>query len=86
METIVINIKGMTCMGCVRSVKNVLEPVSGVSSVDVSLEAGQATIKPISPNSRPPFRMQVTKLCNFALRLHGSPLHGNAVYLSHLEL
>ncbi len=44
METITLNIKGMTCMGCVRSVKNVLEPVSGVTSVDVSLEAGQATI------------------------------------------
>ena len=44
METITINIKGMTCAGCVRSVKNVLEPISGVSSVEISLEKGQAAI------------------------------------------
>jgi len=44
METITINIKGMTCMGCVRSVKNVLEPIAGVSGVDISLDKGQATI------------------------------------------
>lgn len=44
MQTIV-NIKGMTCMGCVRSVKNVLEEISGVSSTDVSLEDKQATIQ-----------------------------------------
>lgn len=44
METIILNIKGMTCMGCVRSVKNVLEPIPGVSGVDVSLDRGQATI------------------------------------------
>ena len=44
METITINIKGMTCMGCVRSVKNVLEPIAGVSAVDVSLDKGQAAI------------------------------------------
>jgi copper chaperone len=44
METIVLNIKGMTCMGCVKSVKTVLEPIAGVSGVDVSLEKNQATI------------------------------------------
>ena len=44
METITINIKGMTCMGCVRSVKNVLEPIAGVSGVDISLDKGQAAI------------------------------------------
>lgn len=44
METITINIKGMTCMGCVRSVKNVLEPIAGVSGVDISLDKGQAVI------------------------------------------
>lgn len=44
METITLNVKGMTCMGCVKSVKNVLEPLSGVSKVDVSLEQGKVTI------------------------------------------
>lgn len=45
METIVLNVKGMTCMGCVCSVRNVLEPISGVSSVDVALEKGQVAIQ-----------------------------------------
>jgi copper chaperone len=44
METTVIDVKGMTCMGCVRSVKNVLEPIHGVGSVEVSLEAGKVTV------------------------------------------
>ena len=44
MQTEVIKIEGMTCMGCVNSVKNVLEKVRGVDSVEVSLEKKQATI------------------------------------------
>jgi copper chaperone len=44
MEKITLTVKGMTCMGCVRSVKNVLEPISGVTGVEVTLENGQITI------------------------------------------
>lgn len=44
MEKITLTVKGMTCMGCVRSVKNVLEPIPGVSRVDITLENGQVTI------------------------------------------
>lgn len=44
METLTLNIKGMTCSGCVNSVKNVLQALPGVSSVTVSLEQGQAVI------------------------------------------
>ena len=44
MEKITLTVKGMTCMGCVRSVKNVLEPIPGVAGVDVTLENGQVTI------------------------------------------
>ena len=44
METITLNVKGMTCMGCVRSVKNVLEPIPGVSNVEVVLETGKVTL------------------------------------------
>jgi copper chaperone len=45
MHTEVIKIEGMTCMGCVNSVKNVLEKVPGVDSVEVSLDQKQATIQ-----------------------------------------
>ena len=45
METVTLKVKGMTCMGCVRSVTNVLEPLPGVAQVEVSLEQGQATVR-----------------------------------------
>ena len=35
-----IGIGGMTCGGCVNSVKNVLQKIPGVTSVDVSLDRG----------------------------------------------
>ena len=44
METTTLRIKGMTCMGCVASVKRVLQGIEGVKAVDVSLEQGQATL------------------------------------------
>ncbi|OGA49997.1 MAG: heavy metal transporter [Betaproteobacteria bacterium RIFCSPLOWO2_12_FULL_62_58] len=45
METTMLRIKGMTCMGCVASVKRVLQGIEGVKAVDVSLEQGQATLQ-----------------------------------------
>ncbi|OFZ87710.1 MAG: heavy metal transporter [Betaproteobacteria bacterium RIFCSPLOWO2_02_FULL_62_79] len=45
METTTLRIKGMTCMGCVASVKRVLQGIEGVKAVDVSLEQGQATLQ-----------------------------------------
>jgi copper chaperone len=45
MQTEIMKVKGMTCMGCVNSVKNVLEKIRGLSSSEVSLEQGQVTIR-----------------------------------------
>jgi len=44
METTVLKVNGMTCGGCVRSVKNVLESIQGVTSAEVSLEKAQAAV------------------------------------------
>jgi len=44
METLAISIKGMTCGGCVSSVTSVLQKISGVARVEVSLEQNRATI------------------------------------------
>ena len=44
MEKITLTVKGMTCMGCVKSVKNVLEPIPGVASVDITLDNGEVAI------------------------------------------
>ena len=45
MLTTVINIKGITCMGCVKSIKNVLRILPGVGDADVSLENAQARVQ-----------------------------------------
>lgn len=44
MEKITLTVKGMTCMGCVKSVKNVLEPIPGVAGVDITLDNGEVAI------------------------------------------
>ena len=43
-ESVTINIKGMTCGGCVKSVTDVLQKISGVEKVNVSLEQNCATV------------------------------------------
>jgi copper chaperone len=45
METIRIKVGGMTCSGCVASVKRALQPIDGVDNVDVSLDEGQASVR-----------------------------------------
>lgn len=45
MQTEVIKVNGMTCQGCVNSVKNVLEKIRGVQNADVSLEQKQVTVQ-----------------------------------------
>ena len=44
MQEIVIGVGGMSCQGCVKNVTGVLQALPGVERVEVSLEAGQATI------------------------------------------
>lgn len=43
--TINLQINGMTCSGCVASVRRVLEAVPSVSAVSVDLQAGRAAIE-----------------------------------------
>jgi copper chaperone len=44
METVVLKISGMTCGGCVNSVRRVINAIDGVVAVNVSLESAQAVI------------------------------------------
>lgn len=44
METVTLNIDGMTCGGCVKSVTKILEGVEGVAKAEVSLEHKTATV------------------------------------------
>ncbi|WP_295625240.1 heavy-metal-associated domain-containing protein [uncultured Nitrosomonas sp.] len=50
MQTATIIIKGMTCMGCVNSVKTVLNNLSGIIQAEVTLEPAQASIQYDSNN------------------------------------
>ena len=44
METIILNIVGMHCGGCVGSVKKALEAVAGVQAADLALAPGTAAV------------------------------------------
>lgn len=44
MQTATLNISGMTCGGCVRSVTKVLNALDGVVKADVSLDEKRAVV------------------------------------------
>ncbi|HUG24494.1 heavy-metal-associated domain-containing protein [Piscinibacter sp.] len=44
METIELDVHGMTCGSCVDSVRRVLQRVPGVAGVDVNLSLGRARV------------------------------------------
>lgn len=45
MQTEQIQVSGMTCGGCANNVTRALKAVRGVSEVNVSLSAGEATVQ-----------------------------------------
>ena len=45
METITLNLSGMTCMGCAGSVERKLAEQPGVASAQVDLSASQAEVQ-----------------------------------------
>jgi copper chaperone CopZ len=44
MNTIHLEVQGMSCGGCVKRVKDALEPLSGVGSVEVDLASGHVSV------------------------------------------
>jgi copper chaperone len=44
MESITLKVDGMSCMGCVNSVKRLLEALPGVAKVDVDLTRAEAAV------------------------------------------
>jgi len=44
METITMNVRGMTCGGCVASVTRVLKAVPGVTDATITLQPGAAKV------------------------------------------
>lgn len=44
MNTTTLKVTGMSCMGCVRSVKALLEALPGVGQVEVDLASGRVDV------------------------------------------
>jgi copper chaperone len=44
LEATTLQIRGMTCAGCVRSVTRALQKLNGVASAEVSLDGGEARV------------------------------------------
>jgi copper chaperone len=44
MDNVSFRVEGMSCGGCVASVKRVLEALPGVTNVNVTLEPGKASV------------------------------------------
>ncbi len=44
MQTTILQVGGMSCMGCVNSVKRVLSDLAGVQSTEVDLASGQVQV------------------------------------------
>jgi len=53
MQTVTLNIDGMTCGGCVKSVTSILEGVNGVDKAEVSLENKNAVVEFDSAQTNP---------------------------------
>lgn len=44
MNTLTLTVSGMSCMGCVNSVKNLVSALPGVSGVQVDLASGRVEV------------------------------------------
>jgi len=52
MQTITLNVTGMTCDGCERSVQNALARIEGVASVEADHTDGTAVVSLTTPVER----------------------------------
>ena len=57
MQTVTIKIRGMTCMGCVNSIKNVLKNLPGIAQLEVTLDPAQAIVQ-FDPTSTNPDQLK----------------------------
>ena len=45
MNTLVLKVGGMSCMGCVNSVKNLVSALSGIGNIEIDLPTGIVTVQ-----------------------------------------
>ncbi len=54
MQEVILQVSGMSCMGCVSSVKRLLGALDGVESVEVDLAAGRVQVSYDAQRVQPP--------------------------------
>lgn len=45
MNTLTLSVTGMSCMGCVNSVKNLVSALPGIASVEIDLGPGRVEVR-----------------------------------------
>lgn len=45
MNTLNLNVTGMSCMGCVNSVKNLVGALPGIDGIDIDLASGRVEVR-----------------------------------------
>ena len=60
MSTIHLEVQGMSCGGCVKSVTAALTPLPGVTGVDVDLSGGHVTVTGDLPQGGDPLVLALT--------------------------
>jgi copper chaperone len=45
MNTLILTVTGMSCMGCVNSVKNLVGALPGIDGIDIDLASGRVEIR-----------------------------------------
>jgi len=45
MNTLILTVTGMSCMGCVNSVKNLVGALPGIDGIDIDLASGHVEIR-----------------------------------------
>ena len=60
MSTIHLEVQGMSCGGCVKNVTAALQPLAGVSTVDVDLQAGHVAVNGDLPQGGEPLVLALT--------------------------
>jgi len=45
MNTLILKVGGMSCMGCVNSVKSLVSALPGIGQIDIDLSTGTVTLQ-----------------------------------------
>ena len=78
MNTIQLEVQGMSCGGCVKSVTSALKPLLGISSVDVDLPTGHVTVNGDLPQGGDPL-VQALTAAGFPTKLAASTIASTVI-------